>query len=152
MAAAATDARVTQSGRSTNWISTGKLAVAVIDANETQRKTANITIQTPKAARALRGAMTRKAPNPVATPLPPRKRSHGGKQWPATTASMEAASQALSGLKTIIAQTAREPLAMSSTVTATPTFQPADRRALVAPTLPDPSRRTSRPVTCRTKM
>ena len=58
----------------------------------------------------------------------------------------------LSGLKTIIAQTAKEPFATSRAVTVTPTFQPADRRALVAPTLPDPSLRTSRPVTQRTKM
>ncbi len=36
------------------------------------------------AARAAQGAATRKTPKPVATPLPPRKRSQMGNMWPRT--------------------------------------------------------------------
>ena len=53
---------------------------ADIDANATQRPIASTTSHTPNANSALKGAITRKAPKPVATPLPPRKRSHIGKQ------------------------------------------------------------------------
>ena len=48
------------------------------------RLRAKTTAKTPMAASAARGEATRKTPNPVATPLPPRKRSQQVNMWPRT--------------------------------------------------------------------
>ena len=62
----------------------GKLAAPIMDASETYRVKAKITANSEMAASAAPGAATRKTPKPVATPLPPLKRSQMGNMWPST--------------------------------------------------------------------
>src|SRR5205823_12608629 len=55
------------------------------------RAIAQASAQTTAPQSAARGASASVTPRPVATPLPPRKRSQTGKQWPTTAATPQAA-------------------------------------------------------------
>ena len=113
------------------------------------------------------GAIITNAPNPVATPLPPRKFSQMGNMWPATANNAaKAAPNTNSGdeagivsrhgmrpidvcprieeFKSAPHTTAIDPFSASSNRVKIP--RPGDLRAtLVAPMLPLPVRRTSSP-------
>ena len=75
----------------------------------------------------------------VATPLPPLKRSQTGKLWPITAAN-PATRPASQGAR---ARTATAPLPPSSTTVAAARALLPVRSTLVAPMLPEPSRRIS---------
>ena len=74
-----------------------KAGGATMEAIETIRVMAKITAKTPKAASAAQGAQARKTPNPVATPLPPRKRSQQVNMCPRTAKSAAIACALRSG-------------------------------------------------------
>jgi len=84
----------------------------------------------------------RMMPNPVATPLPPRKCSQTGKQWPmiAATAATGAAG---APSNQCTSSTAATPLAASSSSVAAASPLWPVRRTLVAPILPEPIARMS---------
>ena len=82
-------------------------------------------------------------PPAVAMPLPPENPSQIGKQWPRMAASPAAACHSGLAVTSRMSRTATTPLPMSRAMTGSATFQPAARIALVAPTLPEPTWRTS---------
>src|SRR5256712_1561901 len=93
-------------------------------------------------------ATKRSAPNPVATPRPPRPRSVTGQQCPDTTATAAMASASgrkadPGGSRNCAKTTAAEPFTMSSTATSKPAPVPSVRKVFVAPVEPDPTVRRS---------
>ena len=92
----------------------------------------------------IQGTSASMVPAPVATALPPRKPSQNGKAWPSTAAT-EASTAASAPPISPPIHAATAPLAMSSTITGTPTFGPSTRTAFVPPVLPLPTVRRSTP-------
>src|SRR5215510_12437196 len=92
------------------------------------------------------GAMARKTPSPVATPLPALNFNHTGKQCP-TTASAAAAATIhevpASPVSHRATNTAAAPFNTSSASVATPAALPALRETFVAPVPPLPVSRMS---------
>src|ERR1043166_8868073 len=88
----------------------------------------------------------RKAPSPVATPLPPLNRKKTEKQCPAMAA--KAAVPITAGLLWLSREaiaTDAQPFPASRISVAAPATYPADRRTLVAPVFPLPVKRISLP-------
>src|SRR6267154_3277513 len=94
---------------------------------------------------AARGARASVTPRPVATPLPPRKRSQTGKQWPTTAATPQAAPRDDESADFEAKKAGKKPFRASSSSVETAAVRPAARATLVAPMFPDPIARTSRP-------
>ena len=147
MRAAIALANRTSAGRS--WIRNEagtSISAPDTDASPTRFVTRTTAQNTTSTGTAQIGCTARTAPSEVATPLPPRPRSHGEVTWPSTAAkpATMAATGAPSSSKAI---TGRKPLRMSRTATSTPTGQPNARPALVAPGFPEPIARRSVPRT-----
>src|SRR3954465_6114908 len=70
---------------------TSAAAAPASDPTLEMRTAAYAASQTAAPARAASGASASATPRPVATPLPPRKRSETGKQCPTTAATPQAA-------------------------------------------------------------
>jgi hypothetical protein len=106
---------------------------------------ASTTANTASAESVAVGSRGRKAPAPVATPLPPRKRSHTGYMCPSTATTAHSAGSGLCGSTQRPSCAAAMPLPKSSTKAKRPATRPTLRITLVAPTLPLPTVRTSTP-------
>ena len=91
------------------------------------------------------GVRTRNTPNAVATPLPPRNRRNGEKQWPRMAAPPVASATRGSSAPRRARAVGSAPLAASSTSTIRPGATPSTRATLVAPMLPLPRDRMSTP-------
>src|SRR5262245_15458195 len=106
-------------------------------------------MKTARAAKAAHGAIARKTPRPVATPLPPLNFNHMGKQCP-TTARAAAAATTQEVPDSPVSQrppnTADAPFIASSASVTTPAAFPALRETLVAPVPPLPVLRMSAPL------
>ena len=119
-------------------------SVAASEPSETSRVLHTTAMNTTTAAAAAIGASTAKAPLAVATPLPPRKRSQIGATWPTTEATAASATAPSLACVRRASQTATAPFAASASATSRPMAGVVARSALVAPTLPLPTRRRSR--------
>ena len=131
-------------------VNSGKKAAAVTDARDTNRNAASIITNTAIASKTAFGVSRKKEPRPVATPLPPRKRSQIGNMWPLTAASAATnATVRLPGQSAIAIPTAASPFTTSRTSVRTPSFGDV-RATFVAPIFPLPVVRTSAPRNART--
>lgn len=129
---------------------TGIITAAIIEPSDTYRVNKTmLTKMTPAHSNAI-GASTRKAPTPVATPLPPRNPSHTGKTWPTITAIAAAVNIHSSPLTLAAINTAAAPFNASSTSVKIPAALPARRETFVAPVPPDPVCLISAPTCLRT--
>ena len=97
-AATAAAASVTRVGSCHAAVPTSA-TVAASEPSETMRVLHTTAMNTTMAAAAAMGASTTKAPLAVATPLPPRKRSHTGATWPTTEATAASATAAVAGMR-----------------------------------------------------
>jgi hypothetical protein len=70
-----------------NHAARGKTTAPAKDPTDTRRETAKANAKTSKATPMGPGSNARKTPADVATPFPPRNRTHGDQVWPATAAS-----------------------------------------------------------------
>src|SRR5450432_526333 len=68
--------------RNENQAKIGRLTAAVMDASDTYLDPNATITKIANAPRVARGTRSANAPTEVATPLPPRKRSHTGNMWP----------------------------------------------------------------------
>src|SRR6266545_4778970 len=106
-------------------------------------------MKTARAAKAAHGAIARKTPRPVATPLPPLNFNHTGKQCPTTARAAAAATTQevpASPVNHRATNTAAAPFNASSARVTTPATFPALRETLVAPVPPLPVLRMSAPL------
>src|SRR5262249_12347826 len=90
-------------------------------------------------------ARARNAPNPVATPFPPRNRRKTGQQLPMIARTAAAPIDGGEGSRSRAAPTAAAPLATSPSSVTTAGSLPRGRRTLVAPMFPLPADRMSMP-------
>src|SRR5258706_1944378 len=72
-------------GAQSKYTSKGMLAAAASEPSETNRQNQTTTAKRINAASNASGHSAAKIPAAVATPLPPRKRSQMGKQWPTSS-------------------------------------------------------------------
>src|SRR5438067_3986126 len=63
----------------------GNATAAIMEANETKRKTKKVPVHTITAMNVATGNKPRQAPAAAATPFPPRNPSQTGNEWPTTT-------------------------------------------------------------------
>ena len=126
-------------------ITAGAGREAPIEANETIRETPKISTKAVATHKAAPGQSPSRTPNPVATPLPPRKRRNTGKTFPATAANAAAPDTHGAAPSDRARTTGSSPLARSPASVRTPRRLPAVRATLVAPMFPFPSARTSTP-------
>ena len=105
---------------------------------------ATTTTQIAKQMMAASGISAITAPPATATPLPPLKRSHTGKTWPAMAAAAATAGQG-SSVRSRAITTATTPLRMSAAITAMPISRPRVRNTFAAPRFPLPTVRRSTP-------
>ncbi len=120
----------------------GASAKAINAAADEMRTISATASQTAHATTPTGHAAASSRPSPVATPLPPRKRSQTGNTWP-TTAPAPANSAASGPISRSMISTGSAPLpASSSSVAAARPLRPV-RSTLVAPILPEPIARRS---------
>src|SRR6266850_1033459 len=92
MIAATANAAITDdAGAPRSRAPSGTHAAASIEPSETYRKLTVTSSHTRAAGNTASGTTLRRAPSPVATPLPPRKPRKTDQQLPMTTATAEAA-------------------------------------------------------------
>src|SRR6185369_687128 len=133
-----------------NHTKTGIIAAPTIDPSDTYLVVTTIARKTTPAHNTATGASTRKAPAPVATPLPPRNPNHTGKTWPTITATAAVATIQSFRVNISAMTTAAPPFNASSTRVTTPATFPARRETFVAPVPPDPVCLISAPILPRT--
>src|SRR5262245_59727146 len=129
-------------------VAIGSVVAPATELRETKRVAARVEENTRSDAAVAIGASTANAPSAVATPLPPRPASHGVNTWP-STAQSAAGAAAPSPNSQPASSTAAAPFPASSSSAATAQAVLPDRARLVAPGLPLPSSRRSRPVAAR---
>src|SRR4051812_18572445 len=95
------------------------------------RTIAYVASQTAAPASAASGASASATPRPVATPLPPRKRSQTGKQCPTTAATPQAAPSDLESADFAAKKAGKNPFRASSTSVASAAVRPAARATFV---------------------
>ena len=124
----------------------GKTAAARTEASDANRNTPSTPAKMTVHRSTAMGEMARKAPKPVATPLPPRNFRKTGKQCPAITSTTASAiGCAEPEVSRSATRTARKPLPASSKKVDAAVRNPAARKTLVAPILPLPVERMSWP-------
>src|SRR5262249_2001157 len=128
---------------------TGRQRVAVIEARETYLKDVTTISHTSTVGAVAQGVRARKAPKPVATPLPPRNRRNTGQQLPTTASTAPAAAPPGGGARPRAALTATNPLPASPASVRAAASLPSVLSTLVAPMFPLPARRMSRPPDAR---
>src|SRR6056297_3351183 len=131
-------ARNSQAGAPCTTSPRGTSPTATTDPSAALPVTLEISHQRPTASGARRGCTTTRTPDPVATPLPPRKCRVTGNMWPTTAAAPHQYAMGTPST-TSPSPAARAPLPASSTYTHTPVRQPSARVTLEAPGFPEPN-------------
>src|SRR5262245_3059015 len=141
--AAAAAPNGTTIGSSFTAVTSASDSVPASDPTEMYRVIQILITKTAQAIASAMGETTAKTPAAVATPFPPRNRSHTGYTWPTTDATPATIGVAALTASRWATSTATAPFTASRHIATTAGRTPSVRNRLDAPTLPLPTRRKS---------